>query len=104
MAKRFLPGALSLAMAILSLNFVPPIDAKNRDNLELAAAFQLPELPKLPSLGGASADWRQWDSFFTFIVKAVGQDVSGDLKDSLLQSGMTILSILRSGVRGNADD
>jgi Transglycosylase SLT domain len=83
MANRFLPGALSLAIAILSLNLVPPIEAKNRDNLELAAAFQLPELPKLPGLGGGSADWRQWDSFFTFIVKRVGQDVSGDLRDSL---------------------
>ena len=83
MANRFLPGALSLAIAILSLHLVPPIEAKNRDNLELAAAFQLPELPKLPGLGGGSADWRQWDSFFTFIVKRVGQDVSGDLRDSL---------------------
>jgi hypothetical protein len=78
MAKRFLPGALSLAIAILSFNFVPPVEAKSRDNLELAAAFQLPELPRLPGLGGASADWRQWDSFFTFIVKRVGQDASGE--------------------------
>jgi hypothetical protein len=31
MAKRFLPGALSLAIAVLSLNFVPPVDAKGRD-------------------------------------------------------------------------
>jgi hypothetical protein len=83
MASGFLRGAFSLAIAILSLNLVPPIEAKNRDSLELAAAFQLPELPKLPSLGGGSADWRQWDSFFTFVVKRVGQDVSGDLRDSL---------------------
>jgi hypothetical protein len=82
MANGFLRGAFSLAIAILSLNLVP-IEAKNRDSLELAAAFQLPELPKLPSLGGGSADWRQWDSFFTFVVKRVGQDVSGDLRDSL---------------------
>lgn len=82
MVNRFLP-ALSLAIAIVSLTLVPPIEATNRDNLAIAAAFQLPELPKLPGLGGASADWRQWDSFFTFIVKRVGQDVSGDLRDSL---------------------
>ena len=29
------------------------------------------------------ADWRQWDAFFTFIVKRFGQDLSGDLRDSL---------------------
>jgi hypothetical protein len=31
------------------------------------------ELPKLPSLSGASADWRQWDSFFTFVVSSLGK-------------------------------
>jgi hypothetical protein len=46
----------------------------------LAAAF---ELPKLPGLSGQAADWRQWDSFFTFVVKRFGQDLSGDLRDSL---------------------
>ena len=30
-----------------------------------------------------AADWRQWDSFYTFVVKRFGRDVSGDLKDSL---------------------
>jgi hypothetical protein len=48
--------------------------------LKLAAAFQLPQLP---GLSGPSADWRQWDSFFTFVVKRFGQDLSGDLRDSL---------------------
>jgi hypothetical protein len=67
MTNRLLSGALSLAVAILSFH-VPPMEAKTHSNLELAAAFQLPELPKLPSLGGAVADWRQWDSFFTFII------------------------------------
>src|SRR5947208_12943532 len=38
---------------------------------------------QLPGLGGPSADWRQWDSFFTFIVKRFGQDVSGELRDTL---------------------
>ena len=85
MAISFPPGALSLVISILLLNVAPLVEAKNRDNLEtqLAAALQLPELPKLPSLAGPSADWRQWDSFFTFIVKRLGQDLSGDLKDSL---------------------
>jgi hypothetical protein len=59
MANRIPSGALSLAISLLSLN-VGPVEAKNRANLELAAAFQLPELPKLPSLSGASADWRQF--------------------------------------------
>jgi Transglycosylase SLT domain len=44
---------------------------------------QLPPLPQLPQLGGAPADWRQFDSFFTFIVRRLGQDLSGDLRDSL---------------------
>ena len=44
MVNRFLP-ALSLAIAILSLTLVPPIEATNRDNLAIAAAFHLPELP-----------------------------------------------------------
>jgi hypothetical protein len=37
----------------------------------------------MPGLSGPSADWRQWDSFFTFVVKQFGQELSGDLKDSL---------------------
>jgi len=85
MLKRFLPGAPSLAIAILFVTVVPPIGAKERAQPEaqLAAAFQLPQLPQLPGLGGPSADWRQWDSFFTFIVKRFGQDVSGELRDTL---------------------
>jgi hypothetical protein len=89
MANRFLAGALSLAIIILLLfNVVPSIGAKERGNrdVQLAAAFQLPQLPQLPGLGGPSADWRQWDSFFTFIVKRFGQDVSGDLRDSLAEA------------------
>jgi hypothetical protein len=54
--------------------------SENQPELQLAAAF---ELPKLPGLSGQVADWRQWDSFFTFIVKRFGQDLSGDLRDSL---------------------
>jgi hypothetical protein len=61
------------------------MNAKERaqPEIQLAADFQLPQLPQLPGLTVPSADWRQWDSFFTFIVKRFGQDVSGDLRDSL---------------------
>src|SRR5206468_12359400 len=50
---------------------------------QLAAAFQLPQLPQLPGLVSPSADCRQIYSFFTFIVKRFGQDVSGELRDTL---------------------
>jgi Transglycosylase SLT domain len=84
MVKGILAAALSLAIAILLFTILPPIDAKEgaKPQVQLAQ-FQLPQLPKLPGLGGQAADWRQWDSFFTFIVKRFGQDVSGDLRDSL---------------------
>jgi hypothetical protein len=51
--------------------------------VRFAAAF---ELPRLPALGGRPADWRQWDSFFTFIVKRLGQDMGGDLRSSLAET------------------
>jgi transglycosylase-like protein with SLT domain len=72
-------------MAILFLNLAAAIEAKESGKPEgqLVAQFQLPQLPQIPGLAGPSADWRQWDSFFTFIVKRFGQDVSGDLRDSL---------------------
>jgi Transglycosylase SLT domain len=60
--------------------------SKSARELQLAAAFelaQLPKLPGLPSLTGPSADWRQFDSFFTFVVKRFGGDVPANLKDSL---------------------
>jgi hypothetical protein len=62
-----------LASAVAANEAKPP-------EVKLAAAFQLPQLP---GLSGPSADWRQWDSFFTFVVKQFGQELSGDLKDSL---------------------
>jgi hypothetical protein len=82
MATRFFPACFSVALMIVLLSLAPPIDANERPKpeVQVAAAFQLPQLP---GLGGPSADWRQWDSFFTFIVKRFGQDVSGDLRDSL---------------------
>jgi hypothetical protein len=48
--------------------------ANASSNQQLAAVF---ELPKLPSLSGASADWRQWDSFFTFVVKQLDKRSAG---------------------------
>ena len=32
---------------------------------------------------GGQADWRQWDSFLTFVVKHFGQDIGGELRNSL---------------------
>lgn len=68
---RILPSACSFAIMILFLNLAPPIDAKERAKpaVQVAATFQLPQLP---GLGGSAADWRQWDSFFTCIVKRFG--------------------------------
>jgi hypothetical protein len=73
---------LVLGMAFLLVIHAPGLAANEVKSSELkfAAAFQLPQLP---GLSGPSADWRQWDSFFTFVVKRFGQDLSGDLKDSL---------------------
>jgi hypothetical protein len=71
-------------------------------DVRLAAAF---ELPKLPGISGQAADWRQWDSFFTFVVKRFGQDVSGDLKDSLgaafLDSRYELNNAIAPGKGGN---
>jgi hypothetical protein len=47
----------------------------------LAATPQLPGVPRLE----ASADWRQWDSFFTFIVRRFGQEISGEPREALAQ-------------------
>jgi hypothetical protein len=82
MTTRFFPARFPIVVVIVFLSLAPAIDAKERakPEVQVAAAFQLPQLP---GLGGPSADWRQWDSFFTFIVKRFGQDVSGDLRDSL---------------------
>jgi len=76
--------------------------ASAASNQQLAAVF---ELPKLPSLSGASVDWRQWDSFFTFVVKQFGQEISGDVKDSLadvfLDSRYELTSSIAPGQGGN---
>ena len=72
--------ALEATFLVLILASKPAADEAKPAELKLAAAFQLPQLP---GLSGPSADWRQYDSFFTFVVKQFGQELSGDLKDSL---------------------
>ena len=76
-------------MAVLLVGFLisdgQAAASNNSRELQLAAAFELPQLPKvpgLPSLTGPSADWRQFDSFFTFVVKRFGDDVPANLKDT----------------------
>jgi hypothetical protein len=73
---------LFLTSAILSIVVMPAttVDGDDKPVEIRLAAFQLPQLP---GLTGPSADWRQWDSFFTFIVKRLGQDVGGELGNSL---------------------
>jgi hypothetical protein len=70
--------------------------------MKLAAAFQLPQLP---GSSGPSVDWRQWDSFFTFVVKRFGQDVPVAQKDSLgdafLDSRYELTSAIAPGQGGN---
>lgn len=68
------------AILVLILASTARADEPKTPPFKLAAAFQLPQLP---GLSGPSADWRQWDSFFTFVVKQFGQELSGDLRDSL---------------------
>jgi hypothetical protein len=76
--------ALIAAPYFLSLILVAPVYAEqSEEHIQLAAAFELPQIPGLPSLTGPSADWRQFDSFFTFVVKRFGDDVPANLKDSL---------------------
>jgi hypothetical protein len=83
-------------------------DFNNAREFQLAAAFELPQLPKvpgLPSLTAPSADWRQFDSFFTFVVKRFGADVPVNLKDSLgdafLDSRYELTSAIAPGKGGN---
>jgi hypothetical protein len=76
--------------------------------VQLAAAFQLPQLPQVPgvpSLTGPSADWRQFDSFFTFVVKRFADDVPANLKDPLgdafLDSRYELTNAIAPGKGGN---
>ena len=83
----------------------PVYAADSEQQIQLAAAFELPQVPKLPSLTGPSADWRQFDSFFTFVVKRFGDDVPASLKDSLgdafLDSRYELTSAVAPGKGGN---
>ncbi|HEX9274500.1 MAG TPA: transglycosylase SLT domain-containing protein [Candidatus Binatia bacterium] len=72
--------ALETTLLVVILRSAVAANEAKPPEVRLAAAFQLPQLP---GLSGPSADWRQWDSFFTFVVKQFGQELSGDLKDSL---------------------
>jgi Transglycosylase SLT domain len=74
----------SSLLVVVSLLFLTPgskLEANDSAQPELRLAqFQLPQLP---GLSGPAADWRQWDAFFTFVVKRFGQDVAGDLREPL---------------------
>ena len=91
----------TVALMLVLVSGVQAGEVKAPD-VQLAAAFQL---PKIPGLGGPSADWRQWDSFYTFVVKRFGQDLSGNLKDSLgdafLDSRYELTSAIAPGKGGN---
>jgi hypothetical protein len=77
----------ALAGAIWLMAMLAPVAAQDSaiaDRQKTAVAqLQLPQLPQLPQLSLQSADWRQWDSFFTFVVRRLGQDLNGDLRDLL---------------------
>jgi Transglycosylase SLT domain len=107
---RRLAGPLPLAAFLLLFIFPGGQAYAHQDSqeIQLAAAFELPQLPKvpgLPTLTGPSADWRQFDSFFTFVVKRFGDDVPGNLKDSLgdafLDSRYELTSAVAPGRGGN---
>jgi len=97
--------ALTAMVALLAIFAAPAGAAQNPPDRQLAAAFQLPQLPGLPSLTGPSADWRQFDAFFTFVVKRFGEDVPPTLQDSLadafLDSRYELTSAVAPGRGGN---
>jgi hypothetical protein len=97
--------ALTAVVALLATFAAPAGAAQNPSDRQLAAAFRLPQLPGLPSLTGPSADWRQFDAFFTFVVKRFGEDVPPALQDSLadafLDSRYELTSAVAPGRGGN---
>ena len=100
--------ALAAVVAVMATCAAPSGAAQNPPDHRLAAAFQLPQLPQipgLPALTGPSADWRQFDAFFTFVVKRFGEDVPAGLKDSLadafLDSRYELTSAVAPGGGGN---
>ncbi|HWO41704.1 MAG TPA: transglycosylase SLT domain-containing protein [Candidatus Eisenbacteria bacterium] len=63
--------------------FTPSEIAGNQDpEIRVAAAVQLPQLP---GLALSPADWRDWDSFFTFVIKRFSQETNGGLRDLLAE-------------------
>jgi len=75
---------------------------RSEPGVRLAAAFQFPQIP---GLSGPSADWRQWDSFLTFVVKRFAQDVPAGVQDLLgeafLDSRYELTSAIAPGKGGN---
>jgi len=99
---------LAAVVAVAATFMAPAGAAQHPADRRLAAAFQLPQLPQLPglpALTGPSADWRQFDAFFTFVVKRFGEDVPASLKDSLadafLDSRYELTSAVAPGSGGN---
>jgi hypothetical protein len=70
-----------VALVLLALGALAG-HAKEPD-LSLAATF---ELPKIPGVSRQAADWRQFDAFFTFVVKRFGDDVPANLKESVVDA------------------
>jgi hypothetical protein len=105
--SRFLLLSLLLpaVLATLLISVSPVSAGQSSPEVQLAAAFQLPQIPGLSSLTGPSASWQQFDSFFTFVVKRFGEDVPANLKDSLgdafLDSRYELTSAVAPGKGGN---
>ena len=97
--------SLSAALSLLFIASAPLRASESKPNVELAAAFELPKVPGLPSLTGPSADWRQFDSFFTFVIKRFGEEVPANLKyslgDAFLDSRYELTSAIAPGRGGN---
>ncbi|HTX52253.1 MAG TPA: hypothetical protein VMD08_02495 [Candidatus Baltobacteraceae bacterium] len=97
---------LFVGLALMAACFAQAVQASEGrpapPTAQLVAAFQLPQLP---GLSGASADWRQWDAFFTFVVKQFGQDVPPSLKDpvgdAFLDSRYELTSAIATAQGGN---
>src|SRR5215831_2413048 len=109
-ARRISIGALGVVvlLAVFLISNVQAAASDSSQEIRLAAGFELPKLPQVPglsSLTGPSASWQQFDSFFTFIVKRFGEDVPGNLKDSLggafLDSRYELTSAIAPGKGGN---
>ena len=96
---------MAALLAIWPISYVQAGTSKGSQEIQLAAGFELPQIPGLSSLTGPSASWQQFDSFFTFIVKRFGDDVPASLKDSLgsafLDSRYELTSAIAPGQGGN---